>query len=280
MAGLLGTLARLDEANGSRRGVPNWALTHPPAADRVTRVGEVIAAVKNGPVATNKAEFERQLDGLVFGDSREKGIVRGGEFVHPILQFDVRFPQGWEIANTDEQVTATEREEGNVAMVLQPVGKENVRASVEQTARSVMANAGFQEVDGQRTTINGLPAYAGTYRGTVNRTLVSVRAAHIQAGGQTYILAGLATPAEFSRVEPAFKESIQSFRSISRQEADRIQPNRIDFYTVRSGDTWASIAGGVGDGVVKAATLAFMNGSDAGTPPRTGERIRVVVGGD
>jgi predicted Zn-dependent protease len=37
MVGVLGTLGRLDEAQGSRRGVPNWALSHPPAEDRVAK---------------------------------------------------------------------------------------------------------------------------------------------------------------------------------------------------------------------------------------------------
>ena len=31
MQGVLATLGRLDDADGSRRGVPNWALSHPPA---------------------------------------------------------------------------------------------------------------------------------------------------------------------------------------------------------------------------------------------------------
>ena len=43
MPGLLNTLARLDEASGNRRGIPNWALTHPPAADRVAKVQETVA---------------------------------------------------------------------------------------------------------------------------------------------------------------------------------------------------------------------------------------------
>lgn len=280
IAGLLSTLARLDEASGSRRGVPNWALTHPPAADRVVKVNEAIAGARNPKAtATNKTEFDRQLDGLVIGDSREKGIVRGNEFVHPILQFGVRFPQGWEIANADEQVSAREREDGNVAMVLELVAKENTAGSVEQTARTGMTKAGFQETAGQRTNINGLSAYVGTYQGTVNKSAVTVRAAHIQTGGQTYVLAGLATPGDFARVDSIFAASIQSFRAISRQEADRIQPSRLDFYTVRAGDTWASIAGRMGGGM-KASTLAIMNGSDAGTPPRAGDRIRVVAAGE
>ena len=46
----------------------------------------------------------------------------------------------------------------------------------------------------------------------------------------------------------------------------------------RGGDTWETIARRA-DGVVKASTIAIMNGSTVSTPPRAGERIRVVVGG-
>lgn len=276
MPGMLNTLQRLDEANGSRRGVPNWALTHPPAADRVTRVQEVIDAAKgSGARTTNEAALEQQLDGLVFGDSREKGIVRGSDFLHPVLGFALRFPNGWDIVNTNEQVTAVEKEQGNVGIVLQLA---EGAGSVEQTARARMTAAGFREVDGGRETINGLPAYVGTYEGTSDGTRVVARAAHIQANNRTYLLAGLATSSEFGRVDNAFDATIQSFRPLGGEEAARVQPNRVDFYVVRGGDSWESIARR-SDGAVKASTLAIMNGSSPTTQPRAGERIRVVVGG-
>ena len=276
MPGMLNTLQRLDEANGSRRGVPNWMLTHPPAADRVTRLQEVVAAAKgSGASTTNQAALERHLDGIVFGDSREKGIVRGNDFFHPILGFALRFPAGWEIMNSDEQVTAIENENANVGIVLQLA---KAAGSVEQTARSGMNAAGFREVSGGRETINGLPAYVGTYQGTSNGSTIAVRAAHIQAGNQTYLLAGLAAPRDFNRVDGAFDATIRSFRPLRGAEAERIQPNRVDLYVVRGGDTWESIAARSGD-AVKPSTLAIMNGSAPATPPRAGERIRVVVGG-
>ncbi|MGH7215322.1 MAG: M48 family metalloprotease, partial [Tepidisphaeraceae bacterium] len=43
VGGMLRTLARLDEANGSRRGVPNWLSTHPAPADRVEKVQAYVA---------------------------------------------------------------------------------------------------------------------------------------------------------------------------------------------------------------------------------------------
>ena len=273
MPGLLGTLARLDEASGSSRGIPNWALTHPPAADRVVKVEQVIAAAPAGGTTTNAPQFERFLDGMVFGDSREKGIVRGSEFFHPILRFAVRFPNGWQIMNGDEQVVARQSEESNVAMLLE---MESGTGSVQQVASQSMTKSGWTETDGGRTTINGLEAYVGTYQKTINNTAAVVRAAHVRAGQQVYVIAGLAPAGSFNAASDTFTRSIQTFRTLSQEEANRIQPSRVQLRAVRAGETWESLARDAG---VKASTLAIMNGSAPGTPPRSGDRIRVVVGG-
>jgi predicted Zn-dependent protease len=66
---------------------------------------------------------------------------------------------------------------------------------------------------------------------------------------------------------------------MSQQEADRIQPDRLDFHVVRAGETWSSIAQQLRPaGGLRPETLAIMNGSDPQTPPRAGDRIRVIVG--
>jgi predicted Zn-dependent protease len=278
MAGLLGTLGRLDEAGGSSRGVPNWALTHPPAADREQKVQEAVAAARTAmPSAktTNKDEFEKMLDGLVFGDSREKGFVRGNEFLHPVLQFAVKFPQGWEIVNSDEQVTARRGENSNASMLLQLV---TGSGGLEQMASASMTKAGFQQIDGSRTNINGLDAYVGTYAGVLENTQVRLRSAYVRAGQSTYVVAGLAPAAEFTSTAPAFSSAIQTFRALSKEEADRLQPSRVDFAVARPGDSWESLAKRHGGGV-KASTIAIMNGRTPATPPKAGERLRIVVGG-
>ena len=273
--GLLSTLARLDSANGSSRGVPNWALTHPPAADRVQRVQEAVAAAPATGKTTNAGALERHLDGLVFGDSREKGIVRGNEFLHPILRFAVRFPEGWQVSNSDTQVSARQSESSNNVMLLQHA---EGSGPVQQMAPAQMTAAGWQLVSGERTSINGLDAYVGTYRGTVSNTAVTIQAAHVRAGDQTYVIAGVAPNAQFSTASRTFTPAIRSFRTLTSAEADRIQANRVDFRVARAGDTWESLAKDVGQGRVTASTLAIMNGRDASSPPKAGERIRIVVG--
>lgn len=274
--GMLSTLARLDAANGSSRGVPNWALTHPPAADRVERVQQVVAAAPVAATATNMSTLERYIDGLVFGDSREKGIVRGNDFLHPILRLAVTFPEGWQISNGDDQVSARRDESSNAVMILESA---DGTGPLPQLASRQMTEAGWRQVDGRRESINGLDAFVGTYQRPVNNTLVRLRAAHVRTGDQTYVIAGMAPSADFPSVESTFASAIASFRGLSAAEAERIQPSRIDFRVARAGDTWESLARDVGQGTVTAASLAIMNGRDVASPPRVGERLRIVVAG-
>ncbi len=282
VGGMLRTLARLDEANGSRRGVPNWLSTHPAPADRVEKVQAYIAQSAR-PVGTtgttDEAEFLRQVDGMVFGDSPSQGIVRGNAFLHPDLRLSIMFPRGWDIQNTKSQVTAKAPEQ-NEFMVLQLVP--NASGSIDQVARGTMANAGFQQVNGDRAQVNGLDAYVGTYQGQLQGLgNVVTLAAHIVHDRNVYLFAGLAPPNGFRSAERQFAESIRSFRELSRQDAATIRPNRVDIYTVRSGDTWESIAKRTGGeaAVLKASTLAIMNNYEPSQQPRPGDRVKIVVEG-
>jgi predicted Zn-dependent protease len=280
VAGMLRTLSRLDEASGSRRGVPNWLATHPAPADRVTQVQAYIAKAAI-PVGTSGAsgstDLLRHVDGIVYGDSPSDGIIRGSQFLHPDLRLALTFPAGWEVQNSTSQVMAKAPERDHY-MLLQLV--QNPSGSVDQIAQSGMASAGFRQVNGQRSQLNGLDAYVGTYQGSLEGLgNVVTTAAHIVHDRNVYLLAGFAPPNQFDAAQREFAASIRSFKALSREEAAGIRPNRVDVYTVRSGDTWQSIAQRTGDGTVKASTLAIMNDHDPSQPPRPGDRIKVVVTG-
>jgi predicted Zn-dependent protease len=283
VGGMLRTLARLDEADGSRRGVPNWLSTHPAPADRVEKVQAYIAesgarpVATSGTVADNETEFLRRVDGIVFGDSPSQGIVRGNTFLHPDLRLEITFPQGWEVQNSPSQVMA-KAPDRNDFMLLQLVP--NASGSLEQVARGTMANAGFQQVNGERAKVNGLDAYLGTYRGQLEGLgNVVTLAAHIVHERNVYLFAGLAPPNSFESAQREFTASIQSFRELSREEAANIRPNRVDVYTVRPGDTWQGLAERARDVGIKASTLAILNNSDPNEQPKPGDRIKIVVPG-
>ena len=283
----LATLARVDAL--SERGVPNWLSTHPAPEARVGRV-EPVAGKFASAASTkiNRDQYQEQLDGLVFGDNPKDGIVRGNVFVHPMLRIGVEFPDGWDVMNSPDAVMAQEPGSEHF-MVLQEVEQPRLgrQAYGAQSAQSTadaaveaMRKAGYTVIEGRMERINGLDAHVGLYRGNAKgKGKVLMRAAHFAMGRQMYVVAGFAPEAEFERVDRELQPALKSFRQLSADEASRIRPNRVDFYVVRPGDSWQSIAARQGKGLVNAATLAIMNDRAVSVQPQPGDRVKIVAEG-
>jgi predicted Zn-dependent protease len=283
----LTTLARVDAM--SERGVPNWLSTHPDPGSRVTKAEPVVGKFASPDArAVNRDQYLERIQGLTFGDNPSDGVVRGNEFLHPLLRIAVTFPDGWELTNTPDAVLAQEPGTEHF-MVLQEVerpanrqasGSRQTAQSIADVAISTMRSAGYTPVDGTFQSINGNDAYIGLYRGSAKDVgKVEMRAAHVAIGRELYVVAGFAPEKEFALVDREITPAVQSFRQLTAQEASAIRPNRIAFHTVVKGDSWQSIAARQGKGYVNAATLAIMNDREISMQPTPGDRIKIVVAG-
>ena len=276
---MLTTLGRLDEASGQRRGVPNWLETHPEPLARVKEIQPTVQQLSAGRTdfVRNHDAMLRAVDGIIYGDNPDQGVVRGPSFIHPPLRFRIDFPNGWDIQNSPEQVMA-KAPGADVYMLLEQVQMPRGNG-VENIARAQMENAGFRVLSGSRDRVNGLDAYIGLYQGSLEGLgNVRMRAAHIVHNGNIYLVAGFAAPDIFDPLDSALLMSIRSFKPLTADEAAAVHPNRIDIYVVRPGDSWQSIAERSG-GVIKPATLAVMNAAEPNSQPMAGSRIKIVVGG-
>jgi predicted Zn-dependent protease len=273
----LSTLARVSKL--TERGVPNWLSTHPEPESRVAQAEPVLAKYASEKATERREEeFLRAIDGIVVGDSVEQGVVRGNAFAHPMMRIALEFPEGWEVANSAEQVMA--REPGsNRFMLLQMVEQPRGR-NIDEVALNAMRQAGYKLVDGGHDSLGGLDAYIGVYRGSLSGVgKVVMRAAHIGMGRQVFVFAGFAPEAEWDQARPEIERSLQTFRELTPQEASQVRPNRLAYYTVAAGDSWQSIAQRAGKGITSAATLAIMNGFEVSDQPQAGDRIKIVVEG-
>ena len=286
----LATLARVSALSG--RGMPNWLSTHPDPGSRVVKAEPVAGKFASADATSvNRDQYLDRIRGLVFGDKPEEGIVRGNEFLHPLLRIAVTFPDGWELTNGSTAVLAQEPGTQHF-MVLQEVEQAGLGSqgysrqgagggpTIGDAAVAAMKRAGYTVVDGRAERINGHDAHVGLYRGTAKDVgKVLMRAAHILVGRQLYVVAGFAPENEFELVDRDIMPSVQTFRQLSAAEASRLRPNRIDFYDVKPGDSWQSIAARQGKNFVNAATLAIMNDREVHVQPQPGDRVKIVVEG-
>jgi len=276
---MLATLGRLDEASGQSKGVPNWLETHPDPLQRVKDITPLVQQTSAGRTdfVRNQDALFRAIDGIIYGDNPDQGIVRGAAFIHPPLRFRIDFPNGWDVQNSPEQVIA-KAPGTDVYMLLQQVEMPR-GAGIENIARTQMQDAGFRIQNGARQQVNGLDAFIGLYTGSLEGLgNVMMRAAHIVHNGNVYLVAGFSAPNVFSPLDDSILRSIRSFAPLTAAEAEAVHPNRVDIYVVREGDSWPSIAERSG-GVIKPSTLAIMNGAEPNSQPIVGKRIKIVVGG-
>ncbi len=280
VAGMLSTLGRIDEAS-DRRGVPNWLSTHPEPQARVTEVGPTVGTLlqDRDPAAlrVDRAGYLERIVGLRFGDNPEDGVTRAGEFLHPVLRFAVRFPDGWEIRNSPAAVAASPA--GQDAVLLLRLADGGGTADLGVLAENEMPR-GRLAATGDRTIINGLEAYVGSYQRDVDELgRVHVRVAYIRHAGEVYRLAAFVPVREAARFERDVDRSIRSFRPLAAEDVDRIVADEIALHVARAGDTWESIARHAGAGTVTAATLAILNGHAPDDPPPPGKWLKIVVPG-
>ena len=281
VSGMLTTLGRIADTT-DRRGTPNWLMTHPEPEDRVIAVsGTVKELLAQGPESSSlrieRDGYLERIDGLIFGDNPNQGVVRGREFMHPELRFALQFPEGWEVQNSPERVVAGESARSSY-MLLQFVNETGL--SLQRIAETEMMEAGFKVEQGIMTDVNGLDAYLGTYSQLVREfgTIIA-KVVYIRLGASVYMLGAFASVADYQSIERDVTESLTSFRQLTAREADAIRPSRISVYVVVEGDTWESLAGQEDTNVVSASTLAIMNGYALDEEPSPGDRIKIVVFG-
>ena len=111
----------------------------------------------------------------------------------------------------------------------------------------------------------------------ITKSFLGVRALHVAHRDQVFVVAGIAPESRFSALDTAFDRTLASFRPLSASEASRIEPNRVEIYQARRGDTWEELADRSARDSVTAATLAALNGRSVDQPPPVGESIKIVV---
>jgi predicted Zn-dependent protease len=151
-----------DAARAEGRQAPSgnhWLASHPSNAKRLEDIRNVALQYASARRYDDdgRARYLQTVDGMVFGDSSEEGVVRGAQFVHEGLGFAMTAPTGWRVRNGSEAVTLVSGsgEAGLVVTVVPP----NVQGSHEDIFRALL-KAQQNRVEGRmdRRTLNGLSA--------------------------------------------------------------------------------------------------------------------------
>ncbi|RGP40306.1 Beta-barrel assembly-enhancing protease [Altererythrobacter insulae] len=261
--------ARLQGRGDAR--APEWASTHP---DPASRVRTALAKAEGLPgTVTNRNTFLSRIDGLIYGDDPEQGIIEGSNFIHPELRLAFTAPQGFYMVNGTRAVTIN-GQSGRAQLTLAQYG-----GNLETYVRQQFAALGGEEQQLapqtlERTTVNGIPAAYGIARVNNGNSQVDVVVfAYEFANDRAYHFQAI-TPAGNSGT---FQNMFQSMRRISATEAANVVPRRVDVVTVRAGETVASLAQRMAFTDEREARFRVLNALGSNDQVRTGQQVKIVV---
>ncbi|MEL6737297.1 MAG: M48 family metalloprotease [Pseudomonadota bacterium] len=256
---------------GRNASVPEWASTHP---DPASRVQTALAKAQGlGTGATNRDAFLTRIDGLLYGDDPEQGIIDGNRFIHPELRLSFTAPQGFYMVNSSRAVTIS-GQSGQAQMTLAPYSG-NLETYVRQQFSALGGqNSTLAPQEMKRTTVNGLPAVYGFSRARNGNSQVDIVVfAYEFANNRAYHFAVIAPAGRAA----TFNSMFQSMRRISASEAGAVVPKRIDVVTVQRGDTISSLSRRMAYSDNQEARFRVLNALGSSDQLRAGQKVKLVV---
>jgi len=240
MATLLQSLAAQNSLDTQLQGrgnatIPAWASTHP---DPASRVQNALAQAGSGTGVTKRDTFMQRIDGLLYGDDPEQGVIEGGTFIHPELRLSFTAPQGFYMVNRTRAVSIN-GDAGRSQLTTGPFD-----GNLENYVRSVFTALGGDQQQlapssMQRANVNGIPVVFGGARVNNGQSQVDVTVfAYDFGNGQAFHFQSITPAGQAATFNPMYN----SMRKISASEAAQVVPRRIDIVTAGRSDTVQSLS--------------------------------------
>lgn len=258
----------------------DFFASHPATGQRVREA--VRAARKNGHISgaskTRKSEaYLRQIDGMVYGDSRRQGFVRGQSFLHPEMRFAFKVPKPFRIVNASRSVTAVGPNSSRLVMDATKDPGGSLTAYIRSTwVPALQKKNRLGSINRLRATkINGLPAATAFVSVTGRRGVEQVQLTAVRYGQRVFRLMAITGSAD-TKLRYALDGAVRSFRSLSKSEAAALQPYRIRAYKAKRGDRLGPLAATMPMDQFRVERFRTLNGMDASDRVKSGQSLKLV----
>lgn len=266
----------------------DFLATHPAPLERVRRLAAEAGQYKLRGGATGRDVYQREIDGILYGDDPSSGFVRGRVFTHPKLGFRFVGPEGFHLVNTDRAVIGIGPAEARLVFDRAPPEKDDGKAKHKPgkpppvpTARHYLTRVWAKDIalrEVRSLAINGLNAATGvgelnTRHGRLDFRLVAIRL----DDRSMYRFLFATPPAETSKLAAGFNATMDSFRKLTPSEISTLKPMRLHIVRVRPGDTVKSLSGRMAVSDLPEERFRVLNGLTETRSLVPGQTVKIVT---
>lgn len=249
----------------------DWLASHPATPERVAaaRANAANTEIVSGAGERDRSELLHAIDGMIYGDSPEQGIVRGRTFTHPVERIRFEAPPHFTILNGAEAVLV---QGSDKTVVKFDSGAKSPNVDIGTYLAGVWA-ADVKLTPVESFRINGMAAASAlTKVGEYNTRLVAIEA----EPSKVYRFLMGTRPDAGTRHDAALRELYMSFRRISQAEAAAAKPLRIRIVTVKQGDTVTSLGERMAYPDFRVERFQALNGLEQSERLQVGRQLKLV----
>lgn len=252
-----------------------WLSSHPVHAERMGMVRMAAGMAPRSPARQRRSESEfiRALDGMVFDDSPEQGIIDGARFRHPVMKLGLDAAAGFRLLNSASALLI--RGPGGSSATLKPVSVAGSAAERFTLAWRKSFPEQIAPPTPDAVNSGGIPIMAGS---VVRRT----------DEGESHISMWLYAWSEnqsliYVAVDPQGSQASQhaatarSLRRLTNEEAAATKVRRISVVDIRAGDTVKSLAEKMAYSDFREERFRVINGLFAGEELPNSGPIKLVI---
>jgi predicted Zn-dependent protease len=245
----------------------NIMATHPRTLDRVER-----ASAQSGAGRRERDTYLQIVDGLVFGDDPDHGLVRGQSFIHPRLGIRFDVPRGFRLASGARQVIA---QSANGATIVFDSSRSEPIAMTEYLRTVWGRSLTLAEIE--RLQVDGFDAATASTRIQTRRGPLDLRLVAVRVDASVHRFLYLTPPALTPILAADLRRTTLSFRRLTPAETTAARPQRIRLHTVTTGETRAHLIELMAPDAGRDRRFDIMNGLAPGATPAAGTVVKVVA---
>ena len=287
MANFFATIKRISDNAG--QAIPTFTSTHPDPGSRNVKVNKMATeyqAKNPANYQSNRDQYMRLIDGIMYGEDPKQGFVENNAFYHPELRFQFPVPRGWDHQNSPSQFQMGPKE-GKMAMILMLAKG----SSLDEAAQNLVKELHLNVSENNRTTINGNPAYVliSTQQQQQEQgqpqqqqrqdpnTTTQIATWLIQYNNAVYALHGLSAMSTFQNSFRTFQSVASGFRSLTEPDKLNRKPERVQVKSVPRDGSFSEAMSALGMPAARLEELGTLNSLKATDRVARGSLIKVIA---
>jgi len=274
-------MRRLDQRERLLIGAPRQPTffdTHPGSRERAIATAmrsRELRWTRDPDLGDTRVRLLDRIDGMIIGDRPETGIFVDELFMHPDLDFEIRFPKGWRTQNSGRMVGATApRGEAMIYLTADmPLG--DLIELADEFALKASEEYGVRVTEKKKVRIGSIQAIRyGFEGGGIGRSIVA-RVTFFPFADSTWRIVGAAPAAAANRYLGQILLAARSFRPISDRSRSQIRVKRLHVVLVRPGEDVVQLGERTGNAWTPTET-ALMNGMLGNEVFEGGELMKIL----